>query len=184
MESLLVEWFQQVVESMCLEGAQGVLIVSGREDNHRHLFGSQLLEDLKSIQPRHLDVEQNQIGVINADGRDGLFAVLTLRHNLDVGLRGKKYAEFFSSQPLVIRDDCSKDGVPGLLVHSRHSGLLAHGENNRPRTERIPMQGRRSTVRFDITHAYLWLDLVPWNTQFVPQRTLLSCPACMYSRVG
>src|SRR5260370_33931079 len=60
-EPLLREWFQQIVHGVDSEGAEGVLIVRGCEDNMRFLHdvavGTELCGDIGAIHAGHLDIK-------------------------------------------------------------------------------------------------------------------------------
>jgi hypothetical protein len=63
-----VERLQQVVERMDLEGAQRVLVVGGREDDHRQALRRERADDAEAVHDRNLHVEEDQLGLEPLDG--------------------------------------------------------------------------------------------------------------------
>ena len=73
-QALLAEGLEQVVEGVDFKGTDGVLVVGGDKDDRWRVF--QRLDDAKTIQSRHLNVQQYQLGRPGFDHLHGLHAVL------------------------------------------------------------------------------------------------------------
>jgi hypothetical protein len=66
-EALFRYWFQQIVDSVDFERANGVLVVGSYKYYDRHLVCSDRFDDGETIHTRHLDVEQYEIRRLVAD---------------------------------------------------------------------------------------------------------------------
>ncbi len=80
-----VEGFEEVVDGVEFEGSHRVLIVGGGKDDVRQgdLFSDEALEDGEAIEAGHLDVEEDDIGLVGADKLDGFDAIATLGDYFD-----------------------------------------------------------------------------------------------------
>ena len=81
LEALRAEGLEQVVHGVGVEGAHGVLVVGGDEDDHRRLRGFDQFQHFEAIQLGHLDVEEEQVRAGFGDGLDGLEAVGAFGHD-------------------------------------------------------------------------------------------------------
>jgi len=88
-----------------LEGAKGVAVERGDEDDRRRSGALQRAEDTEPVEARHLDVEEDQIGTRAPDRLYRLKPVLALRHDFDVLIVAKLLANPLPRQRLVIDDD-------------------------------------------------------------------------------
>ena len=86
-ETILVERFQQVVERGGVEGAHGVLVIRGEEDDDRGFFGGDVGQHAEAVFARHLHVEEEQVGALFFDGGDRFKAVITLASDRISSLR-------------------------------------------------------------------------------------------------
>ena len=87
---------------MHLEGAHRVLVV-GRDEHHGHVALEEL-QHLEPREPRHLDVEKQQVGVELGRGPDRLEPVGALRHDLDFRVRREVLAQERPGRLLVVDD--------------------------------------------------------------------------------
>jgi hypothetical protein len=133
-----VEGLEQVIHGVCVEGAHGVLVVRGDEDDGRHAVAVDELQDFEPVQFRHLDVEEKQVGGEFGDGLDGLEAVGALGSDADVRVGAEEFAEVSTRQFLVIYDD-GGEGAGGCLGSHRRTG-------SRVPTSRLPI----------FVNEYLW----------------------------
>jgi hypothetical protein len=62
--------FQEIVDSRKAEGSDGIFGIGGDEHHPEGGF-FKFAEQVKAIFPRHLDVEEEEVGVAAADGFDG-----------------------------------------------------------------------------------------------------------------
>ena len=58
----VLEGFQQVVKGVDLECAHGMFVVSGHKNNQWQPLAVQGRKDSKSIQARHLNIQEYQVG--------------------------------------------------------------------------------------------------------------------------
>jgi len=73
-ETAVVEGLEQVVERVDFEGADGVAVVGGDEDDGGHRVRADLFQHRKAIDLGHLDVEEEEIRTRTGDQRDGVAA--------------------------------------------------------------------------------------------------------------
>ena len=73
--------FQEIVDGVDFEGAHGVLVVSGDEDDGS--FGADEFENVEAGKLGHLHIEKNQVGFVLGDGFDGFEAVGALGDHFD-----------------------------------------------------------------------------------------------------
>ena len=108
-DALAIERLQQVIDGVHLERLHRILIVSGGEDNLRQwdFAVQQLLDDAESVQPRHLHVEEDQIGRELLDQAHRLDAVLALRQDVDIEF-AQQVGKLVARQLFVVNDDCRK----------------------------------------------------------------------------
>ena len=66
-EPRVVEWFEQVVEGSGLEGAQGVPVVGGDEDDGRRNITAEKFKHVEAVALGHLDVEEEEVRFGAAD---------------------------------------------------------------------------------------------------------------------
>jgi len=101
-ETVFGEGLQEIVEGVDFEGAEGVVIVSGDENDGRHVVGADGFDNGETVARRHLDVEENEIGLQLFDGGHGGVATGGFTDDLDVGLLTEKAQDFATSGRLVI----------------------------------------------------------------------------------
>jgi hypothetical protein len=70
-----VHRLEQIIDRVDLEGLEREPIVGGHEHHRRHRLGPHLPAHPESVEARHLDVEEHQVGPIPADELDRLPAV-------------------------------------------------------------------------------------------------------------
>ena len=81
------------------------MIEGGDEDDERHARGADGFDHFESAGPRHLYVEEDEIGLETADGVDGVGTGRAFGHELEPVLRRQQRAKPFAGQGLVIGDD-------------------------------------------------------------------------------
>ena len=106
-ETIFGHGLEQIIEGMDFEGTNGVAIVGGYEDEAwRRVFcrdrnGSYHVE---AVGAGHLDVEENEVGFVLADGGDGGFGVAGFADDFDVGLGAKETKELSPGGGFVVDD--------------------------------------------------------------------------------
>jgi hypothetical protein len=111
-ESRVVEWLEEIVESSGLEGAQGVLIVGCDEDNGGRDIVAEKFEYVEAVALWHLDVEEEKIGFVGANFREGVYAGGAFSDDFDIGIETEEDGEIASCERFVVDDDGGEpDGV-------------------------------------------------------------------------
>ena len=117
-EAFVVEGLEQVVERRHLEGAQGVCIIGGDEDDRRPpVTGA--AQQLEGVAAGHLHVQEHQLGL--AEQRQRVAPVAGLADQPDLGIAGEQAAQHRPRQRLIV-DDQHADGFAG---HDRPSSPAA-----------------------------------------------------------
>src|SRR5262249_51728754 len=93
---------EQIVECIYFKGLQRVLIISGGENDFRDIL--QLAQQIKSRHSRHLDIEEQQVGIMFADQGQRLVSVRCFPDDLYFRMRGQKTAKLQSSDPFIVED--------------------------------------------------------------------------------
>src|SRR5581483_2901710 len=93
---------EQVIGGVDLEGAQGVLIVGGGEDDG-HVAANQF-KNFETIELGHLDIEEEQVGLALGDSLDCLEAVGAFGDDLDFGMMREHLAEDGAGEFFVVDD--------------------------------------------------------------------------------
>src|SRR5262249_36006328 len=92
---------------MDLEGGDRVAVKSGDENDRGRHAALQHPEHTETIEPRHLDVQDEKVGFRSFDARDRLEPIVALRHHLESLVAGKVLANPFARERLVVDDDGS-----------------------------------------------------------------------------
>ncbi len=69
----------------------------------------ELLDDGEAIEAGHLDVEEDDVGLVGTDEVDGFDAVGALGYDVDAVGAFKEIEEFLARERFVVDDDCIKD---------------------------------------------------------------------------
>ena len=106
-DARFVERLQHVVHGVHVEGLHGVMIESGGEDHVRDFDFAldQLLQHPEAVEAGHLHVEENQVGGVLLDQRDGFDAVLPLPDDADLGKTLEQKSQLVASGLFVIDND-------------------------------------------------------------------------------
>ena len=79
-----VERFQEVVDRVHLEGLQRVFVVRGDEHHDADGIRSDSLEHVEAGDLRHVHVQENEVGMLPADGFNGVLSAGALADDLNV----------------------------------------------------------------------------------------------------
>ncbi len=92
-DAFAIEGLEQIVDGVDLKGADGVLIVGGGEDDlgQGGALLEQFLQHSEAVEAGHLDVEEDEVGLVGADEFDGFDAVDAGGENLGVGESSRRY---------------------------------------------------------------------------------------------
>ena len=108
-DARLVEGLQHVIDRIHLERLNRIVIERRRENNLRHaqLAFNELLDHAKSVEPRHLHVEKNEVGLVLLDQCERFQAVLPLRDHFNFRKSAQQERKLVSCGPLVVNDHCA-----------------------------------------------------------------------------
>ncbi len=109
-ESLLRDRLEEVVERPRFERADRIFVVRRDEDDQRRAV--EQLQHFEPVELRHLDVEQQDVGIVLGDGLDRFESVGALRHELDIRLRAEVLANQLARERLVVDHDRADRLVP------------------------------------------------------------------------
>jgi len=95
------------------ERAQGMVAVGRDEDKQRRFDVHQALDDGKAVETRHLDVEENEVGLVGLDGPDRLPPIGRGRDHFDIVVGFKPQLKSLGRKRLVV-DEHGADGHESL----------------------------------------------------------------------
>ncbi len=101
-EALRAERFKKIVHGVGIEGAHGVLVVGGDEDDRR--TGVDQLQNLESVQLGHLNVQEHDIRRGFRNSLHGLEAVGAFGRNFDFRVGTEHFPKETARQRFVIDD--------------------------------------------------------------------------------
>jgi hypothetical protein len=109
-DTLAVEWLEQIVDCVDLEGADCVLVECCGEDDlrQRHLAVEEFFEDCESVEAGHLDVEKDYIGAVGADEFYGFDSVGALREDFDATGSFEEILKLLTCKGFIIDDECGQ----------------------------------------------------------------------------
>jgi hypothetical protein len=84
-----------------------MFIVCGCKDKRRNVVGLVRFEDLKSIQPWHLHVEEEQVRPVFLHRFECLGPIGTFSDDLHAGLIGEQRTDSLACERFVIRNNCA-----------------------------------------------------------------------------
>ena len=102
-ELIIADGLQEEVEGTHLVTLEGVFLKGGGEDDAR--FRGYHVGQFHAVEIGHLDVEEEQIGLLLLDGVDGLDGVSEGGQERQVWRLGNEGLQEFDSQRLVVDDD-------------------------------------------------------------------------------
>lgn len=113
----LVEGLEDVIDGVHVKSLDSVMVKSGGEDDVRDFEFSfdELLEDAEAVETGHLDVEEDEIGIVLLDEVDGVEAVFALGEKIDFGEGFEEEGKFVAGRLFVV-DDYGVDGHGGNRV--------------------------------------------------------------------
>jgi hypothetical protein len=79
--------------------------VGGHEDHGRHARGPDRLDDREAVHARHLDVEQDEVGLPVANELDGFSAVSRFDDGLDLRVVPEQPPQPLASERFVVDDE-------------------------------------------------------------------------------
>ena len=132
LESRFIERLQQEIQCVDLECLEGMIVMRGDEDDRRCLAAVRCrgrrvaalerLDDIEAVHVRHLDVEEDEIGILVVDGAERFGSVGALGDDFDVVVLGEQSAHALARELFVV-NDCDADlvgiGNQSAAVRSR-----------------------------------------------------------------
>jgi len=103
----LVEGLEDVVDGVHVEGLDGVVVKGrGEDDVGNFEFAlDELLEDAEAVETRHLDIEEDEVGIVFLDEVDGVESVFALGQKIDFREAFEEEGQFLASGLFVVDDD-------------------------------------------------------------------------------
>ncbi len=95
--------FEEIVHGVDFEGANGVVVVRGDEDDRGSVADQ--FENFEAIELGHLNVEEDERGLALGDDLDGFEAVGALAEDFDFRMRGEEFAQNLAREVFVVHDD-------------------------------------------------------------------------------
>src|SRR3546814_554078 len=113
----------QIIDRMGIERLQRIIAIGGDEDEQRRFYFHQALDNGKSVETRHLYVEEHEIGLMRLDPPDRFPAVDAGRDDFDVRMRIKPQGKALDGQGFVVDKNCSDRHAVGSFASSRWNGM-------------------------------------------------------------
>src|SRR5262245_58557331 len=151
-----VNRFQQVIERAHLESPQSVFIIRGDENDLRHSFYANGLNDPESVHFGHLNVEKDQVGDFSLDDRHSLPPIAAFADDFDIQRLFEPHTDSFARQRFVINNQGSylfHVVTPWLQLQSP----IQYGmETRRLRSNRLPRRCVRRSGSRNHTNDRAW----------------------------
>jgi hypothetical protein len=77
--------FQEIVNRAYLKGFESILVIRGNENDQWDSRPGQLVQNFKTVQSGHLDIEQNKIRLLALYGFQCLYPIGCFRAKADFG---------------------------------------------------------------------------------------------------
>src|ERR1043165_4002892 len=103
-EPLAVEWLEQIIEGVDLKRPHRVVVVSGNKDDVRSRLLLKRFEYFEPTELRHLNVQENDVGLVRLDRLYCLTTIRTLRNYIDVRIIFQHLANHFASEWFIVDD--------------------------------------------------------------------------------
>src|SRR3546814_6133494 len=107
---------------MGIERLQRIIAIGGDEDEQRRFYFHQALDNGKSVETRHLYVEEHEIGLMRLDPPERFPAVYAGRDDFDVRMRIKPQGKALDGQGLVVDENCPERHAAGFVAIPRWTG--------------------------------------------------------------
>ncbi|MCG3163418.1 MAG: hypothetical protein JMDDDDMK_04824 [Acidobacteria bacterium] len=103
-QSLLVEGLEQVIERVYLKRLRRILIVSRDEDDERPAPGFEQARNGQAIKPRHLHVQEDQVGRVRFNGGQSLVSIAAFADDFHLRVEPQRGVNLFPHQRLVVHN--------------------------------------------------------------------------------
>jgi hypothetical protein len=116
------EWLQEIVDRIHFKSPHCVLIIGSGKDDAGHLrrrLAAESSHNVKSVHARHMDIEEQELGIGGAHQLDRLERRCGLADDFDIVFVTKQLAQLLASQDFIICDDCVDHHTPNLVTVSR-----------------------------------------------------------------
>src|ERR1051325_739649 len=121
-EALLPTRLEQVVERLHFERAQRVLVMRRDEDDGRRAIEQR--EHFEAVELRHLDVDEEDIGIVLRHGANGFESVRAFGDDLEFFVGSEVLAQHVARERLVVDDDRTDQALTaGISISTRYRPL-------------------------------------------------------------
>jgi hypothetical protein len=106
-ETLTVVRFQQIIKCMEFKRFQCKFIIRCNEDDPRERGRTDPFKEFESIHLRHLDVQEDQVGLLLLKGGERLETVRTDVDDIDIRFALREQFHLLAGERFIINDDCA-----------------------------------------------------------------------------
>src|SRR6267143_3510713 len=110
--------FQEIIEGAGLERVNRVLIEGRDKNNDRQRTRHETFHDSEAIDPRHLDIEQEQVGTELLHGLKSGCPIRALAYGLNPALLAQHAPEPAPGEWFVVNDECAN------FYHQERKGIV------------------------------------------------------------
>jgi len=125
-QPFFVKGFENIIRRVYFKRFEREFVVSGHENDERHIFRADDFDHFKAADLRHLNIEKNQVGREFSDGVDSFAPVGAFADNLDFRVFAEMSSDKISRQRYVVNYQCSNFHFVFLLF-STPFGVLKRG---------------------------------------------------------
>ena len=102
-EALFGEGLQKIIDGVGLEGADGVFVKGGGEDDGGRVFDE--FEHFEAVDLRHLDIEEDEVGMVLLNRFQALKSVIAFLNYGDIRVRLEVFANDHAREGLIVDED-------------------------------------------------------------------------------
>jgi len=128
-EAFAADGFEEIVEGADVEGFEGVAVVGGDEDDGGVTVLFQAAGDGEAVEARHLEVEEDEVGVEAVDQLDGFEATGCLADHGDTADLFELLAEDLAGDGFVVGDESAHQTAALSRGTSKPTEVLAGWES-------------------------------------------------------
>ena len=106
----LSDGLQEIIHGARFEGLDRMLVVGGHDHDDRELAALQFPDHIEAAHPRHLEVEEDNIGLETGDLAECFLAVLGFAYDLHIADLLKFLPKYLPGDRLVVHDQALDQG--------------------------------------------------------------------------
>ena len=103
-ETLAIKRLKEVIDGMNFESLERESVMGRHKNDSGHMTVFDLIQNAEAIQFGHLDIEEEQFGLLFDNGLDGSGAVIALTNEFDIRLLLEQSADALASERFIIND--------------------------------------------------------------------------------